>query len=520
MKKKLKFMLAVGCVAFACAGLTACSSETTLDQYEKQGYKIFVTYDANGGNFLKRPGVTIMDLFNPEKYEADQNDEIHIKLTDPLDKDRPTSASDKITLTKTDYSCVGWYQTRTIVTNSDGKPVDIYGEELTKLKDGSYVYAATAESEKPVVGTPAYTYSDLWDFETDTVDYSLDDGKFEMTLYAGWVPYFEFDYYVQNASGEWECYGTTTFDYKTTNAEGSKTADKDTIMLPQWSNGAMAYQSEYQNGDKYTFPKVAGTTFKKAYLDPECTQEITGSFEHTGTLDMATGTPSNFVQKIYVVVDQGEYYKIETAQQLVANANANGLYEIMADLDFTGVEWPKAFSSNVFNGSMSSSAGQTFAIKNVSVKFASNASGDTDGGLFAGLSKTAALKNLSFENVTFDLAQTAGRLRNAQFGLFAGYIDENATVEQIALDGAAFKIGAISLHGEYDVNVLANGKTAGITVKKPIKLSVYGVSLLDKFKYNVNPETVTVDSEGNITMEFPTNYQISEGVMEIGEYLG
>ena len=68
MKKKFKFILALGCLSFACAGLAACGAKTKVEENQAKGYKISVTYDANGGSFLNRQGVTIMDMFNPSDY--------------------------------------------------------------------------------------------------------------------------------------------------------------------------------------------------------------------------------------------------------------------------------------------------------------------------------------------------------------------------------------------------------------------------------------------------------------------
>lgn len=77
----------------------------------------------------------------------------------------------------------GWYQERELVKNENGNAVDKDGNELEE-RDGSYYYP-NSETK----GEPAYTYSDYWDFEKDTIDYSEEDGEVDITLYAGWVPY-------------------------------------------------------------------------------------------------------------------------------------------------------------------------------------------------------------------------------------------------------------------------------------------------------------------------------------------
>ena len=185
MKKKLKLTLLLGGIALACVG-AGCNGLTPVEENKEAGYAISVTYDANGGSFLNRPGITVMDMFNPSNYDKDANGVAHIKLTEPTDKSRPTSGSDSITLTLQNHFFAGWYQNREVKT-VDGKPVDEAGKELKELEDGTYVYADTADDEKPTTATPAYNYSGYWDFANDTIDYSGE--AIEMTLYAGWVPY-------------------------------------------------------------------------------------------------------------------------------------------------------------------------------------------------------------------------------------------------------------------------------------------------------------------------------------------
>ena len=71
MQRKSKLILILGCVALVSASLGACKTETPIEQNQNNGYKISVTYDANGGSFSNREGVTIVDMFNPSSYEAD-----------------------------------------------------------------------------------------------------------------------------------------------------------------------------------------------------------------------------------------------------------------------------------------------------------------------------------------------------------------------------------------------------------------------------------------------------------------
>ena len=507
MKKKSKIILTLGCLSAACL-IGGCSASTLVDDYKKKGYTVSVTYDANGGKFLSRDGVTIQDMFNPSQYQKDGDGTVHIKLMEPTDENRVGSGSESVKLTLSDHFFAGWYKNREVV-KENGVPVDKNGRELKQKEDGTYVYATLLDGEKETIVTPAYTYSGYWDFETDTIDYTSTMTEYSMTLYAGWVEYYEFHYYYQQ-DGVWtKMDEVTKFDYKTTNAANSTTADKDTIWLPQWSEGAMNYTHAYANGADYAFPQVENTTFSKAYLDEACTQEIVGQTEHYGTLDPSYGegkalNVENRVQNIYVVVDEGEHYRISTAKQLLDNANLKGIYEIQADLDFSGLNWPSTFTYGKFKGQMYSSAGQNYTLSNITAKYSSESS--DYGGVFGRIDDGAKLENLTFENVTVDLSYTGSPKDDRYFGLLAGEIEEEAEIANVAV-GGTLKIGKITPRGDCSFHLIANGKTTGIT-QTEIALQIYGEKKLNdetKFNFSIDPneaEAVTVAEDGTVTINF------------------
>ncbi len=509
MKRKFKFILALCSLVLLCMAVVGCSNDTKYEQKQKDGYKISVTYDANGGRFLNRPGVTIVDMFKPTDYQADENGEIHIKLVEPTDKSRWNgNTAPEITLTFPNYFFAGWYQSRTIKM-VDGVPVDKDGKELVALDNGTYVYADTVNDENPKSALPAYTYDDYWDFANDTVDYSVASGEVkEIRLYAGWVEYYEFNYYVEDGNGGWNKLDeVTTFDYKTTNAANSTTFDKDTIWLPVWEDGAMEYSHQYSNKETYKFPKVDGTTFLSAYEDDACTKQITESLEHKGSIDLETCTPINRVQNVYIKLDEGEQYRITEAKQLADNPNAAGYYEIMADLDFTGLTWPVTLSKSTFTGKMFSSEGNNFKIENITVNYSDSSS--LYGGLFGEIANNAEIKNLEFTNVTVNFDETNSKSKYAQYGLFAGLIDDEASISGIKVDGT-LRLGAIQLYKENGVNatgvnLLANGKTDGIT-SGGIALEIYGVEWSGEYNHTIDHTGVSVDPETNmVTIKFYSN---------------
>jgi len=537
MKKKFGLISALACLGITCFA-AGCTAGNELEQYQEKGYNISVTYDANGGSFTGRTGVTLMDLFNPSKYEADENGLSHIKLLEPTDPSRQAGGSE-VTLTMSGHFFAGWYHTREVVTNEAGKPVDVLGKELEE-KDGLYYYVGTDQT-----ATPVYTYDGYWDFEKDLLYsasegtlgweeegelvYSANDGLYNLTLYAGWVPNYTFEYYYQNPEDEqdWTLLKTTTFNYKATNAENSDTYDWDTIWLPDWKDGAMNHSYRYANQQLYEFPKIDGYTFSKAYTDPECTQQITeSSFTHTGTLDVEKCIALNPVQKIYIVADKGEFYKISKAEQLSANANLSGNYEILADLDFKNgeVRWPASFVHGTFSGAIYSTAGQNYKISNVKATASSTVA--SVGGLFGRINAGARIENVTFENVTlsFDnVLSSKSEDEEAFYGLFAGYVEDDATVTSVTV-GGEIRLGAVNnWKNSYDLHLIGNGNVAGVT-KTSVNISVFGAFLwedegVDYYEYVVDHTTVAVSAEGYVTMGLiSTTNEVTQAEYYIGQF--
>ena len=547
MKNKLIKIISLLCLSAICFGLVACSDKETPDTWKERGYYVSVLYDPNGGKFIDSDNVSVMDMFRPADYEKDSDDTVHIKLTDPTSRKRPTSStSTNITLKKDEYFFVGWYKERIIKTDEEGSPVDENGEKLIKVGD-SYHYLANGdivekdvtikdkdnnetvvkkyyddngngrEVDKNADGvwyvkssvTPACTYSGLWNFENDTFDYKDSDGVASLKLYAGWVKNFEFVYYYSVDDGvTWTNYNkNTSFNYLTANSEG--TEDLDTIFLPRWDNGKQNYRHLYTNRTSYQFPKINNTTFLGAYTDPDCTNEITEKLEHVGTLDVEHAVASDRIMDVYVKLDDsGEQFRISTAQQFVDYADLNGIYIIESDvLDFSGLEdgdsWPTLYTADEFNGKIYGADNKNVTFKNVKAEYSDLYA--YYGGLFGRLGDKAVIKNVNFENAVFDILQNMSMVREeVYYGLFAGDISDKATVSGVTVSGT-FRIGRIGnpelFGGESLYNVLANGKTNGIT-KGNISLVVYGEQSFNGYDYMFNPENVQIDSEGNITFEF------------------
>ncbi len=540
MKKKICTILSLSCIAAACVFAAGCAEKSAVDKLREAGCKVFVTYNANGGKFIGTEKVYLLDGINPDDscWTKSDDGKTHIKLTDPTNKLRPTGTTDKMTLMKTEYSLAGWYRNRELLKDEKGNALDEAGNVLTQKdemyflkltnEDGSerkvtvcdgqyfyegkvsageaidgaiikdnaakkYIYAISkAEAKIAEMVTPAYSYSGYWDFATDEIEYAESDGEVSLILYAGWVPYYQYYYYAKNDSGEWEKYGTTYFDYVLSSSGNEKYADQGEMHLPNWQggNGAMNYSHTYIDKSTKEFPSIAGKTFKAAYADKDCMQQYTDKITHNGTLDPATALPKDRIQNVYVEFYDEEMFKIETAEQLAANAKTNGSYEILNDLDFEKVTWPAVFTTGAFTGKMFSATGESITLKNVKAQYAGTTA---NGGLFGLIAAGAQLKNLRFENVTMDFASVTCSETDTGYGLFSGDINGAAQIKNITVAGAKLRLGIIQLQSGYKINLLAGGNASGITQEGETALEVYGEAGITCSYYYFEPETIEID---------------------------
>lgn len=531
MKNRLKIILILISVMVASCLLASCTGTDKIQEYGKQGYTVKVTFDGNGGTFVGKIGNQVIDLYKPENYALDENNTAHIKLTDPTERILQ-STGEQIMLTMSGYSNVGWYKKRELVTNENGEPIDENGNVLVLQGDRYYIKDtlsqeaqssdsssastdASNSAEEDVVGVesfPQYNYSEPFDFAADTIDAKPGE-MIDITLYAGWLKHYEFNYYYVN-NGEKKLIQTQTFDYKVVNAENSRVSDKDTIWLPKYVDGAMNYTYNYSNREIFTFPSVENTTFDKAYLDENLTQEITtAAFEHQGTFDKETCKAINRVQNIYFTTVPGMIYKIYKATDFTNNPNLDGIYEIYADLDFTGLTWPNAFTQGTFNGEIKSMAGSQVKFSNINATFASGSS--TTAGVFGALSNTADVEDIAFENIKLTVSSVPTRISNFTLGTLFGNVDESAKVSNISLTNATLVLQYVAIDttdevANNQVNLLANGKTQGITATDTIHLHISGRKVGSTYRYQLDPTATTIDAEGKISLKVDISFKDTE----------
>lgn len=571
MLKKLRIILGLLFIAALCAGLAACKAEGDLDKYD-----VLVYYDANGGEYSSLSNVTVVDGFCFSDFTADDNGLYHFNLLEPTSSARPYVLS----LTKTQSFRAGWYKTREVVKDEEGRILDSDGRILVEREDndGNIVYYVTNEEgylldeegnalvyrEKyhdedenkdydagyyivgknskstPAISEPFYTYDDRWDFENDElicdpeegnlldkdgniIAKKSENGKYELRLYSGWVPYYYF-YYYRQVDGEWVKYGETYFNYSIVEEENY--TDRNTIWTPDWNEGAMDHKHPYKYSSTYEFPGLSGHTFVAAYNDEACTDKIEGSTTHNGSLDIEHAAPIDRIQNIYVVFEEGVKFRIETAEQLAKNVNLNGQYTILDNLQFSdGMEWPSAFITGEFNGTFTPEDNKTVTITGAVARFASTTA--THGGLFGHIGANAVIKNINFVNVILDITTGANNRQDSSLGLFSGEIEDGATVENITVGGIV-KLGKILRFDENSLNqcrvnllVFGDNKNGVDLAASGIKLQVYceDNSYGDNINYlfTVDPNATTVDNDGNVSFAFVdgSDDQYDEPIYEI-----
>lgn len=468
MKKKTKILIALTVALGTSLCLAACVGDgSPYNGFDGIGHTVSVRYESNGGQFADTDNVNIVDVYSLDSFQDSGDNQKQIKLVEPGSPDRGKENAALSKVSYTGHFLVGWYKERMPRTNDAGEPLDENG-------------VLCSVSGK----VQGYTYSGKWDFKKDTLKLDADkkysSSECVLTLYAAWSPNFMYTYYAPEYAEdgvtvkEWTA--IKTYDFNPLFSDG-------TIQVPEWSEETGAI-------NMYEFPTVEGKTFEKVYTDKDLTNEVTDQVTHSGSIDETTGVAVSPIIPLYTTWKEGTWFKIKTAEQLSANGRTDGCYEILADLDFTEVDWADSLSRGRFTGKI---LGNGFKIANVTVEQLDN--GQTRGGLFGAISETAEITNVSFENIVYKF-NAGTRKVGAEFGLFAGSIAANATIEGVTVSGT-FEIGSlypdIDLYG--NVGILSgNGETKGISLEN----ITYTVVTAEDYSYII---TVTdVDENGILTL--------------------
>ena len=417
---------------------TACGSEQTpYEVNDSENYTVSVKFDANGGVFTTNTSV-IVDSYNIADMKTNSDGNVEIPLLTPDDKLR---GNDAFSATKSGYFLAGWYAERT---------------EAGKDEDGNTLY----------------TYGDKWDFEEDMLEVDADKTYSAqepvVTLYAAWVPLFEIEFYSLESG-----------DYLNSYVYNPTTVDE--IKVPVWDEETGAVEM-------FNFPENDGYTFNGVYADEEGKEAIVSVLEHPGKVDEETGTADDTVMKVYVDWLEGEWYHIYTVEQFLDNASIKGNYEIHADLDFSGENWPSSLMYGNFTGSIK---GNGHKFTNIELKQTNNSK--VNAGLFGNLTEDASITDLTFENVTFTL-EKGTRVAGASFGLFAGTLSSDAVLTNVNIVNGVLAIDSSCYFGvsDYSIGLLCGTGNAAVIPNAQITCVPAGD----------NPENVTITVEGNdVTVE-------------------
>ena len=434
IKTVLLTLLAVGSMCL----LTACGGDKTPYQInDEENYTVSVKFDANGGSFTTGTSV-IVDSYNIKDMKADEDGIVEIPLITP---DNEARGNDAFKVSKSGYFLAGWY-------------------------------AECSENGKDEDGNTLYTYGEKWDFDRDylevVVDKEYTSQEPVITLYAAWVPLFEIEFY-------------SLEDGKLVDSYSYDPTKVKEIKVP-------AMDEKTGKLEMYNFPERDGYTFQGVYYDEEGTEPIVNVIEHYGDVDRKTGVAEDTVMKVYVDWMKGEWYHIYTVEQFLENASIKGNYEIHADLDFSGKNWPSSLMYGNFSGTIKGN-GHKFT----NIEFKQNNNSKANAGLFGNFTKKASITDLTFENVTFKI-EKGTRMAGSAFGLFAGTIAEEATISNVAILNGVIQIDSNCYFGasDYSIGLVCGAGNPAVIPNAQITCVPTGD----------NPEKVQISVAGNdVTVE-------------------
>ncbi len=451
MKRKLLWIL-FALSLFACAlCVTSCSQDLyPYDDYQEKGYTARIVYDANGGTFGTNTSV-ITDTYDLSRYTANAEGKKELTLFAPDAVERG-AADKRYTASWVDATTgeirylAGWYATRTATTDPNGNV--------------------------------QYTYSDRWDFQTDKLLLSEGDCRAEepaLTLYAAWVPAFQYDFYLMQADGS---VSAAPFASMTKNPTG------DTgLRIPSLDS------ETGEMGARNDFPRLpnSGISYDTIYTDVTGTEAVSGPvLTHSGRFDPATATLQDPVMKVYCSVREGKWYVINSVDQFISNVSSSANLILDCDLDFADAYWPSNLPVNTFSGTI---IGNGHTIRNVTVEQRTVENNAMAYGLFGKLADGARLENVTFDGITVKI--TAGsRVKGTAFGVLAGVVAEGANLSHVTLKNSTLVLtrGLNIMHAPVFGLVTGSGAQTGITFDlQDLTLAFTGEGT-DDYDYQVNED--------------------------------
>lgn len=453
MKRNKKNIILVLLLLAVVLCFTACSDnwEAPYASLTDGGYGVSVRFDANGGQFAGANDVYIVDVFSMENAVAVDADTVGFHLLTP---DDPARGLSSFTITRNDYFLAGWYTEKTLRTDASGNALDDYG-------------VLCSESGRP----QGYTYGGKWDFAEDLLTVSKNGDHRadtpEMTLYAAWIPYINYQFYAVDADS-----GTVTA------IETVQTID---LEVPQWNEKSSKLEMKQ-------FPTQEGMTFDSAYLNADLSEPLTETIHAAESyVDYETGTLNVEFVAIYTTWLEGTWYKIYTAEQFCSNSRLDGNYIICADLDFAEAVWSPTLIKGSFTGTIQ---GNGYTFRNITATQADNS--QIYGGLFGTLSSGAQIHDLNLENVSFTIS-AGSRMQGACFGLLAGSIASDAVLDNVTAGGTLYISEKCYPQSDYTIGLLC-----GSDIPNGVNYTI-GCRIAED---NSEKITVTVEDDGTVTVTF------------------
>ena len=407
------------CLSLLLLAVTVCVAACgkwgdTYAELEREGFTVSIRYDVGDGVFAGTNDVSVVDVYALDDMKTNANGEKYTYLLTPDDDARGQNA---FSVSNNGHFLAGWYQERTPRVNEQGEALDEYGQLCSESGNAQgYVYAKPWNFDEPLTLDPNGNYS---------------AGENYMTLYAAWVPYFNFDFYEVNDRG----------------ISLIETVQAVSLDLPEWSEKTGKI-------DMKKFPKMDGKTFDKAYMNATLSEAAPEVL--TGTWDPATGTSTTDRIAVYTTWLEGDWFHIYSAEQFKNNSRLNGNYILYEDLDFSNTVWSPTLATGIFNGKI---MGNGHKIMNVTVEQADIQA--YYGGIFGSLSDSAEIRDVIFENVTYKIG-AGSRMQGASFGLLTGTLSDGVVLADVQISGTLV-IGANCYPGDYAIGLIyGQGTVEGV----------------------------------------------------------
>lgn len=249
------------------------------------------------------------------------------------------------------------------------------------------------------------TYLERWDFSADRV-------TSDITLYARWLE----NYTITVHYGEDFSYtGTYTQNVNQTSEGVAQPVNSITI------SGQTIIQNAFYASEEDARSESNAITFPYTPADL---------------------TPENTVSELWANTLEGVWRMVYDASDFVLYSNTN-IY-LVNNIDFEGaeLEFPETYSG-IFEGN-----GHT--LSNFTLTQERGNSRTQTYGLFRELRASAAVRNVTFENVTFTAMLTNPTVNEYRMGLVAGYAASGARVENVTLEGGSYTFVVTDRYADWE----------------------------------------------------------------------